>query len=40
MNDNKTFAARGVLFSLPRWSSPRVQAKIDAIGLVEVALPC
>ena len=30
----------GVLSSLPRCSRPRVQAKIDAIGLVDVGLPC
>ena len=29
-----------VLSSLPRWARPRVQAKIDAIGFVEVGLPC
>ena len=29
----------GVPSSLPRWARPRVQAKIDAIGLVEVFSP-
>jgi hypothetical protein len=28
-----------VLSSWPRWTRPRVQAKIEAIGLVEVSLP-
>jgi isocitrate dehydrogenase len=31
--------ASGVLSSWPRWTRPRVQAKIEAIGLVEVSLP-
>ena len=30
----------GVLSKVPRYFSPRVQAKIEAIGLVEVSLPC
>src|SRR6185369_16616967 len=30
----------GVLSNLPRYLRPPVQAKMDAIGLVEVALPC
>src|SRR6185437_10521424 len=30
----------GVLSNLPRYCRPRVHAKIDAIGLVEVSLPC
>ncbi|PAV70050.1 hypothetical protein WR25_02229 [Diploscapter pachys] len=30
----------GVLSNLPRYFRPPVQAKIDAIGLVDVALPC
>ena len=30
----------GVPSSLPRCASPRVQAKIDAIGFVDVGLPC
>ncbi len=29
----------GVSSSLPRWARPRVQAKIDAIGFVDVGLP-
>src|SRR5690606_4185647 len=29
----------GVPSSLPRWARPRVQAKIEAIGFVEVGLP-
>ena len=30
----------GVLSNLPRYFRPWVQAKIDAIGLVDVGLPC
>src|SRR5690348_10921932 len=30
----------GVLSNVPRYHKPRVQAKIEAIGLVEVSLPC
>jgi hypothetical protein len=33
-------ASSGVPSSLARWASPRVQAKIDATGLVDVGLPC
>ena len=29
-----------LLSSLPLWARPLVQAKIEAIGLVEVSLPC
>ena len=29
----------GVSSSFPRWISPRVQAKIEAMGLVDVSLP-
>lgn len=38
---NTTHLARsGVLSSLALCSSPLVQANIEAIGLVDVALPC
>jgi CRP-like cAMP-binding protein len=33
------FASAALLSSLARWARPRVQAKIDAIELVEVSLP-
>ena len=33
------FTTSGVPSNLPRYLRPRVQAKIDAIGLVEVGLP-
>jgi len=29
-----------LLSSLPRCAKPRVQAKMEAMGLVEVGLPC
>ena len=35
----RTRVTSGVPSNLPRYSRPRVQAKIDAIGLVEVGLP-
>src|ERR1700712_5520032 len=33
------FASSALLSSLARWARPRVQAKIDAMELVEVSLP-
>jgi len=37
--DSAKATTSGVLSSVPRWIRPRVQAKMLAIGLVEVSLP-